>query len=115
MNHAGITQGNWHVARRDSKEKRFLVTADGETVIADCSTGSIGSHSRKITVEEQEANANAVADIPAMLAKLSERKTVHEWLNKLAIPVKDEQGNELCLLRRIRIALDELYEHKRWI
>lgn len=110
MKRAGITQGGWHVARRDSYEKRFLVTADGETVIADCSTGFIGSRGRKITVEEQEANAEAIANIPAMLAKLSERKTVHEWLNQLGIPAK-ENDKPLCLLRRLRIACDKLAEH----
>jgi DNA-binding CsgD family transcriptional regulator len=47
-------------------------------------------------------------------AKLCERKTVHEWLNNLAIPVK-ENGNDIGLLRRLRIALDELYEFKTWM
>lgn len=47
-------------------------------------------------------------------AKLSERKTVHQWLNKLAIPVK-ENGKDICLLRRLRIALDELYSLKTWM
>lgn len=114
MNHAKITQGNWYVARRSEKEKRFLVTADGETVIADCSTGTVGGGNRRITTSEQEANANAIAEIPAMLAKLSERKTVHEWLNRLAIPVK-EDGKDICLLRRLRIALDELHGFKTWL
>lgn len=105
MNHTGITQGNWHVARRDSVEKRFLVTADGETVIADCSTGFIGSKGRKITPDEQEANAGAIAEIPAMLAKLSERKTVHEWLNTLGTPAQEKTGAPMCLLRRLAVQL----------
>lgn len=41
------------------------------------------------------------------LAQLSERKTVHEWLNAAGIP-KTERGKPLCLLRRTRIALDRL-------
>lgn len=52
------------------------------------------------------------AEKAAIAAKLSERKTVHQWLNKLAIPVK-ENGKDICLLRRIRIALDELFEFKK--
>jgi hypothetical protein len=38
-------------------------------------------------------------------AKMSERKTVHEWLNAQGIPA-EEGGVPLCLLRRLRIALD---------
>lgn len=45
-------------------------------------------------------------------AKLSERKTVHEWLNKAKIPRK-ESGKPICLLRRLRICLDLLMEQKR--
>lgn len=37
-------------------------------------------------------------------AKLSERKTVHGWLNDKAV-VKEEAGKPLCLLRRLAIAL----------
>jgi len=37
-------------------------------------------------------------------SKLSERKTVHEWLNAKGIP-REENGNPLCLLRRLAIAL----------
>jgi hypothetical protein len=44
-------------------------------------------------------------------AKLSERATVHAWLDSLDIP-KEEQGNTICLLRRLRIALDNLGEYK---
>lgn len=40
-------------------------------------------------------------------AKLSERKTVHEWLNDAGIP-SDEYGKPICLLRRLRIAIDML-------
>lgn len=42
-------------------------------------------------------------------AKLSERKTVHEWLNDVGIP-REEFGKPICLLRRLRIAVDRLYE-----
>jgi hypothetical protein len=38
-------------------------------------------------------------------AKLSERKTVHEWLNDLHIE-REELGKPLCLLRRLRILCD---------
>lgn len=41
------------------------------------------------------------------LNKLGERKTVHEWLNKAGIP-KEEMGKPICLLRRLRIAVDQL-------
>lgn len=44
-------------------------------------------------------------------AKLSERKTVHEWLNANGIP-SNELGKPICLLRRLRIALDQLAEMK---
>lgn len=38
-------------------------------------------------------------------AKLSERKTVHEWLTANGVPSK-EMGKPICLLRRLRITLD---------
>jgi hypothetical protein len=38
--------------------------------------------------------------------KLSERKTVHQWLNMLNVP-SEENGKPLCLLRRLSIALFE--------
>ncbi len=37
-------------------------------------------------------------------AKLSERKTVHEWLNLKGVP-REEMGKPICLLRRLAIAL----------
>jgi len=39
------------------------------------------------------------------MAQLSERKTVHKWLNEAGIP-HTEEGQSLCLLRRLRIAVD---------
>jgi len=39
-------------------------------------------------------------------AKLSERKTVHEWLNAINVP-SEEMGRPVCLLRRLRILVDE--------
>ena len=44
-------------------------------------------------------------------AKLSERKTVHEWLNAVGIP-SQENGKQICLLRRLRMACDRLRECK---
>ena len=44
-------------------------------------------------------------------AKLSERKTVHQWLNDLKIP-KTESGRKLCLLRRLRITLDRYQRYE---
>jgi hypothetical protein len=38
-------------------------------------------------------------------AKLSERKTVHEWLTAAGIP-SEERGKPLCLLRRLRITVE---------
>ena len=37
--------------------------------------------------------------------KISERKTVHEWLNAQGTP-REENGKPLCLLRRLSIALN---------
>lgn len=37
-------------------------------------------------------------------AKLSERKTVHQWLDQKGIP-QEENGKPVCLLRRLAIAL----------
>lgn len=51
------------------------------------------------------------ADAAAISAKLSERKTVHEWLNNSGVPER-EDGRPLCLLRRLRIAIDKLDERK---
>ncbi len=39
------------------------------------------------------------------LAQLSERKTVHEWLDLKGIP-REEFGKQICLLRRLSIALE---------
>lgn len=44
-----------------------------------------------------------------MQAKLSERKTVHQWLNAAGIP-GDEMGKPICLLRRLRITMDRFRE-----
>lgn len=41
--------------------------------------------------------------------KLSERKTVHEWLNACGI-AREENGKPICLLRRLRIACNHLYK-----
>lgn len=38
-------------------------------------------------------------------AKLSERKTVHEWLNMLGVPDTETTGKRMCLLRRLAVAL----------
>jgi len=42
------------------------------------------------------------------LAKLSERKTVHLWLNNAGVPT-EEDGKPICLLRRISIAVDFIH------
>lgn len=47
------------------------------------------------------------AGLAEIVAKLSERKTVHEWLNAAGIPLA-EKGEPICLLRRLRIACDRL-------
>ena len=41
-------------------------------------------------------------------AKLSERKTMHQWLNDVGIPA-EEDGKPICLLRRISIAVDFIH------
>lgn len=38
-------------------------------------------------------------------AKLSERKTVHQWLNDLGCPTRETTGKPMCLLRRIAVQL----------
>ncbi len=38
--------------------------------------------------------------------KLSERKTVHEWLNSRGTPSVEATGKPMCLLRRLAVALD---------
>jgi len=60
------------------------------------SLGYLSSHLTPHAVDGVEA-----------VAKLSERKTVHEWLNDAGIPA-DEFGKPICLLRRLRIAIDRL-------
>ena len=47
--------------------------------------------------------------IAVMEVKLSERKTVHQWLNGLGIP-KEEFEKPICLLRRLRILCDKYME-----
>jgi hypothetical protein len=53
-------------------------------------------------------------ELAAAKAKLSERKTVHEWLNALDIPTVEE-GKPICLLRRLRITCDQLSAAKEKI
>lgn len=59
--------------------------------------------------DNPEAQSELVKDIAderdAAKAKLSERKTVHQWLNSKGTP-QEENGKPLCLLRRLAIALD---------
>lgn len=43
--------------------------------------------------------------LAAKEAKLSERKTVHEWLNQIGAADKEENGNPMCLLRRLAVQL----------
>lgn len=45
------------------------------------------------------------SQLARMKAKLSERKTVHQWLNTKGTPTH-ENGKPLCLLRRLAIALN---------
>lgn len=42
-----------------------------------------------------------------LLARDSQRKTMHEMLNEANIPAT-ENGKSICLLRRVRIAVDRL-------
>lgn len=51
------------------------------------------------------APADGSAVDARIAAKLSERKTVHEWLNSIGVP-REERGKPLCLLRRLRITCD---------
>lgn len=46
-----------------------------------------------------------------MIAKISERKTVHEWLTSQKVP-STEMGKPLCLLRRLRIAMDRYQRYE---
>jgi hypothetical protein len=43
--------------------------------------------------------------LKSVVAKLDERKTVHEWLNQIGIPDTEESGLPMCLLRRLAVAL----------
>lgn len=45
------------------------------------------------------------AEIDATRAKLSERKTVHQWLNQIGVPDREITGKRMCLLRRLAVAL----------
>ena len=67
----------WHVPRRCQTEQRFLVSADGDTVIADCSTGVVGNR-RKVSLEEQEANATAIAALHDLFDELEGMETYLE-------------------------------------
>lgn len=46
-----------------------------------------------------------VEQLATASAKLSERKTVHEWLNSKGVPCKESTGKPMCLLRRLAVAL----------
>lgn len=43
--------------------------------------------------------------------KLSERKTVHQWLNYRGAPSMEATGKPMCLLRRLAVALDVAPHH----
>lgn len=43
--------------------------------------------------------------IESVVAKIGERKTVHEWMNQIGIPDTEECGAPMCLLRRLAVAL----------
>jgi hypothetical protein len=57
------------------------------------------------TPEPKMWTFSASSDHTASQAKLSERKTVHEWLNEKGVP-REEFGKPICLLRRLAIALE---------
>ena len=59
---------------------------------------------RENLIEWQEYGEALKNQLDAANAKLSERKTVHEWLNAKGTP-REENGKPLCLLRRLAIAL----------
>lgn len=63
-----------------------------------------GSDFEKCPNVQCRENAELLEGFAAMEAKLSERKTVHEWLNAKGVP-KEESGQPICLLRRLSIAL----------
>ena len=46
------------------------------------------------------------AEEAVLRAKISERKTVHEWLNIKGIPQVEATGKRMCLLRRLAVALE---------
>ena len=60
---------------------------------------------RKNLIEWQEYGDALKSQLDAANAKLSERKTVHQWLNAKGTP-REENGKPLCLLRRLAIALE---------
>lgn len=43
--------------------------------------------------------------------KLTERKTVHQWLNTRGTPSIEATGKPMCLLRRLAVALDVAPHH----
>ena len=54
--------------------------------------------------EQAELAALLAAQRDSYAAKISERKTVHQWLNAKGVP-REEAGKPICLLRRLAIAL----------
>lgn len=55
--------------------------------------------------DQPSTAAQLTLDLKRAISALSERKTVHEWLNILGIPTKEETGKQMCLLRRLSVAL----------
>ena len=46
-----------------------------------------------------------MAKLEVAQAKLSERKTVHEWLNQIGAEDTEANGKPMCLLRRLAVEL----------
>jgi hypothetical protein len=91
----GLTVG---MLKESGKEPRLAYVIEPESELCDLRT----IHEN---IDLKRALATAATKALAQEAKLSERMTVHEWLNALDIP-REEAGKQLCLLRRLRITCD---------
>lgn len=78
-----------------------------ESVALPCGGREVSANPVTVKIE---GSGSFVSD--ATKAKLSERKTVHEWLNANGVP-SEEMGKPICLLRRLRITLDLFAEMQR--
>ena len=81
-----------------------------ESAEANCDRLAHEKHRKHQEIQQLREQLAAAQEYNAKChARMSERKSVHQWLTAQNIP-EEENGKRICLLRRLRITLDRLAE-----